>query len=209
MKKLKIIILAIFAYAVTFFINKDMAIMSLNNSLGFLIEMFKVLPPVMVLTGLLSVWVPTRVIEDNLGTKSGIKGTVFSILMGAFSSGPIYAAFPAVTVLLKKGASIKNSVIILSSWAVIKIPMLFVESSFLGFNFALKRYIITLPLIIFIGIIMDKLIKKEKIIPDDNTLTLPKLNCGGCGFKSCNDFKESLDSGFSEIKDCIVLKSTN
>lgn len=209
MKKIRIILLAVLAYIATYIFNSELAIISLKNSLGFLIEMFKVLPPVMVLTGLLSVWVPTKVIESNLGEKSGIKGTFFSILMGAFSSGPIYAAFPAVTVLLKKGASIKNSVIILSSWAVIKIPMLFVESSFLGLNFAIKRYIITLPLIIVIGLIMDKFVRKENIIPEQRIITLPNLNCRGCGFKNCNDFKSSIESGESEIEKCIILKNTN
>lgn len=209
MKKYKLIILSIIIYVAVFILNRELGITSLINSLDFLVEMFKVLPPVMVLTGLLSVWVPTKTIEKFLGKDSGIKGVLYSILLGAFSSGPIYAAFPTVTVLLKKGASIKNSVIILSSWAVIKLPMLFVESSFLGINFALKRYIITLPLIIIIGIIMEKLIKPESLTCNENIITLPNLNCKACGFKNCNDFKDSIERGQSKIMECVILKNSN
>ncbi len=45
--------------------------------------------------------------------------------------------------LLTKGASISNVVVILTSWAVIKIPMLFVETRFLGFKFTVIKRAIT------------------------------------------------------------------
>jgi Predicted Fe-S protein len=47
-----------------------------------------------------------------------------------------------------------------------------------------------------------------------NTLTsntlglLPKLDCGACGYKTCNDFSIAVDNKESELKKCIHVKAT-
>jgi uncharacterized membrane protein YraQ (UPF0718 family) len=83
-------------------------------------------------------------------------------------SGPIYAAFPFCIMLHKKGASIKNIVIILSSWAVIKIPMLLNEVKFLGIKFMVFRWILTVIAIVIFSWITSKIVKDEDI-PSEST----------------------------------------
>lgn len=41
----------------------------------------------------------------------------------------------------------------------------------------------------------------------ENTITLPDLNCGVCGYRTCREFAESLERDPSMIKRCIHLSS--
>ena len=133
----------------------------LGNMFSFSIEILKIMPPVLVLMALLESWVPKGLIESHLGKKSGVKGIALSILLGTSAAGPLFAAFPVAASMRKQGASISNLVIFLGSWSTIKIPLLILESNFLGVEFALWRFVITLPLIILIGFFMERYGKIE------------------------------------------------
>ncbi len=124
-------------------------------------EMALIMPAVFVLMGLIEVWIPGDKIQKWLGANSGVKGIVISFLLGTLPTGPLYVAFPLAASLLKKGASITNTVIFLGSWAALKIPQLLVEIKFLGEVFTIVRFILTLITIIIMGIVMDLLLKKD------------------------------------------------
>ena len=124
MKKNKLIVFVVLAYLVVLIISPQKATESLGNSVYYLLEMLQVLPIIFLLTVVIEAWIPKELIMKGLGEKSGVKGNLLSLLLGSISAGPIYAAFPIGKSLLSKGASITNIVIILSSWAVIKVPML-------------------------------------------------------------------------------------
>ena len=119
------------------------AIQSLNNSIYYIKEMLIIMPVILLLTSLIEAWVPKKTIQNALGEGSGFKGTIYSFLLGSFSADPIYAAFPVCKMLLKKGASVSNIVVMLSTWAVIKIPMLANETKFLGPKFMVIRWVLT------------------------------------------------------------------
>ncbi|MCK5736982.1 MAG: permease [Spirochaetaceae bacterium] len=214
MKRYKLIFVALILYGVTFFVNKDLFLTAVNNTWSFLVEMLQVLPPILVISALIAVWVPSKVIRKGLGGQSGIKGKLISLLVGSFSAGPIYAAFPAVLVLFKKGASVSNMVIILSAWAVIKVPMILVETNFLGARFALTRLALTVPAILVMGYIVEKFVKRDEIkemsdSPEsarDILTSLPNLNCKGCGYETCKSFAEAMFEGEKELMDCIILQ---
>lgn len=206
-KRYYTLILALVLYLGLFIFKNELFYSALNNSKDFLIEMAKVLPPVMIISALISVWIPSHLVTKNLGDKSGVKGIALSFLTGALSSGPIYGAFPGVLILFKKGASIRNMTIILSSWAVIKLPMLFVESSFLGIKFTLLRFFITIPVILGISTIMNRVIKRKDIQDSVTEVTLPNLDCKSCGCDSCREFKKLVDRGEKLLEECHILKS--
>jgi uncharacterized membrane protein YraQ (UPF0718 family) len=185
--KHKILLIAIIGYVCVFAINSEVGIRALKESKYYFIEMIQILPPIFILTSLIQTWVPTKVIMDNFGNGSGIRGKVISFAIGSLSAGPIYAAFPVCKTLVKKGASIDNIVIILSSWAVIKLPMLINEAKFMGINYMIVRWVLTLIAIIIMAKIMklwtgnDKISAKEEeytgeIIIDKNICVL----CGSC-----------------------------
>lgn len=127
------------------------------NSSHFFIEVIKFFPPILVLIALLDAWMPKEKIQVYLGYKSGLLGIILAILLGTAAAGPLFAAFPIAKALSEKGVRTANTVIFLGSWATIKIPMLITECSFLGVQFALLRLIITLPFIVLIGFLIERL----------------------------------------------------
>lgn len=205
-KKYKLLFISLFAYVITGFYNSEIFMEALSNTGVYLKEMLEVLPAVFILSSLIDAWVPRQVILNNFGKDSGLKGKFFSVFIGSVSAGPIYAAFPVTRSLLKKGATVSNSVIIISAWAVVKIPMLLVETRFLGIRFAGVRYVLTVPAIIMMGIICEKLIGREGVLEvakketendkvEEINEILPGYNCGSCGYKSCYSYAEALGEG--------------
>ena len=130
---------------------------SARNTASFLSEVIGIVPPVMLLMGLLEVWVPRALIEAHLGPGSGPRGAALAMLLGTAAAGPIYAAFPMALSLRNKGARQANIAIFLGTWATIKIPMLLMESSFIGTRFALLRLAFTVPGILLVGWLMERI----------------------------------------------------
>ena len=171
------------AYITIFFINPAMGLESVKNSGYYIKEMFMIMPVIFVLTALLDMWVPKEKIMRYLGKDAGVKGIVLSFVVGSISAGPIYAAFPMCVMLHKKGASIRNIIIILSSWAVIKVPMLLNEAKFLGPKFMTVRWVLTVIAIIIFSWISAKLIKEDDLpdkAPARFGLQLNGDACVGC-----------------------------
>lgn len=88
--------------------------------------------------------------------------------------------------MLKKGASITNIVIILSSWGVIKIPMLANEVKFLGIKFMGIRWVLTVISIFTMGYFMASFVKtrdlpKPEMESKERILTIKQEYCIGCG----------------------------
>ncbi|WP_427339096.1 permease [Caloranaerobacter sp. DY30410] len=162
-KKNKLLTLVILIYLVLFLINTDKAILSVKNSMYYVKEMLEIMPAIFVITALIEKNVPKKLILNSLGENSGIKGIVLSFILGSFSAGPIYAAFPVCRTLIKKGASISNIVIILSSWAVIKVPMLLNEAKFLGIKFMFLRWILTIISILCMSYLVSLFVKYDNI----------------------------------------------
>ena len=142
------------------------------------------MPVIFVLTALLDTWVPKETIMKYLGGESGFKGIILSFTLGAISAGPVYAAFPICIMLHKKGATIRNLVIILSSWAVIKIPMLLNEMKFLGPKFMFIRWVLTVIAIITFSWIASKIVKEEDL-PEEVEKKISGLNVDRDGCMGC------------------------
>src|SRR5699024_5690397 len=166
--------------------STEKAVLSVKNSGYYIKEMLMIMPVVFLLTALIEAWVPKKMIMEHLGDESGLKGSFISLLLGSVSAGPIYAAFPVCKTLLKKGASVSNIVVMLSAWAVIKVPMLANEAKFLSPKFMGLRWILTTLSIFVMGYIISKTVKREEIPMEDeklkeNTIFLEEEYCMGCG----------------------------
>lgn len=186
LKKLKenlFLVIVALAYIIMFIVNPAMGTTSMKNSGYYIKEMLLIMPVIFVLTALLDMWVPKEKIMHYLGKEAKAKGAFLSFVVGSISAGPIYAAFPMCVMLHKKGASIRNIVIILSSWAVIKVPMLLNEAKFLGPKFMALRWVLTVIAITIFSWITAKIVK-DKDLPGE-VLTQPGLHinrdaCMGC-----------------------------
>ena len=198
-------------YLFLFIAMRNKGIQAVNSSMYYIIEMIEIIPVVFLLTSIIETWVPKEVIMNSFGDKSGIKGNILSFLLGSFSAGPIYAAFPVCKMLLGKGASIANIVIILSTWAVVKIPMLANEAKFLGVSFMGIRWILTTISIFVIAYLIALIVKKENIAADEAKTDIPHIKkefCIGCGI--CSKMHPdcfSMVDGKASIKDGVLLKN--
>lgn len=201
-KNNKLLTLVSFLYILLFITMPAKGILSLKNSMYYVKEMLQIMPVVFIITAIIETWVPKQVIENGFGEKSGIKGIIYSFLLGSFSAGPVYAAFPVCKMLLKKGASIINIVIILSAWVVIKVPMLANEAKFLTLRFMGVRWILTVASIIIMAYLVSMIVKKEDI-PFDvekkeheiSSIDIHEEYCVGCGL--CI----KLSPDYFEVKD--------
>ena len=198
----KLMFLVVILYTALLLIAPAKGIKALDNTGYYLKEMLQIMPVIFVLTVTIETWIPKEIITNKLGDHSGITGNVLSFVLGSISAGPIYAAFPICKMLLKKGASIVNIVIILSAWAVIKVPMLANEVKFLGLEFMATRWILTVLAIVAMAYISGFIIKKEDIQSTtqekDPTVLFEVTSayCVGCGIctKLVPDFFEMQDN---------------
>ena len=149
----------IVAALVTLLIFPDKSGPVLSVSKSYFLELIMILPAVMIIIGLFSVWIPKEMVVKYMGKTSGAKGIFLSIALGMLPTGPLYIAFPMAIALLKKGAKISNIIIFISAWACIKLPQELIEIQFLGIEFTLLRLTLTIIFVIIMGIIIEKIIE--------------------------------------------------
>ena len=185
-KKNKLLAIVAMTYVILYVLMPEKATTAIKNSVYYLVEMFEVLPVIFLLTVVIEALVPKEWIIKHFGEKSGFLGNLLSLLLGSISAGPIYAAFPISKMLMSKGASVVNIVIILSSWAVIKVPMLANEVKFLGVSFMSTRWILTVGAILIMAWLMGKMIDKRDLMTSVASHSKSKVAinqdyCVGCG----------------------------
>lgn len=128
---------------------------------SFFKEMILFLPIMFILIGLGDVWIHREKVEKHIGKDSGFKGIILVIFLSMAQVGPLYGAFPVTYLLWKKGASIRNIFIYIGAFCTIKIPMITFEIGFLGWKFSLLRTLFSLPIIILIAILMERILKNK------------------------------------------------
>lgn len=133
----------------------------ISVSWEYFLEMIIILPAVMIVMGLFSVWISDDIIMKYLGESSGFKGILLSLFLGTLPIGPLYVAFPIAAFLIKKGARVSNIIIFLSAWACIKLPQELVELEFLGFNFMIVRLLLTIIFVIIMGLAIEFIINRK------------------------------------------------
>lgn len=167
-RKFALPIVILIAATIVLWIFSNRARMDDATAWKFFLEVITILPAVMVIMGLFSVFVSREQVVRYLGKTSGIKGMLLAIFFGSLPTGPLYVAFPLAVALKDKGARISNIVIFLSAWACIKIPQELVELQFLGFGFMLTRLVLTIISVALMGLAVEWLIevserKKQRV----------------------------------------------
>lgn len=161
-----VIVLAVTLTLLTIFPAKRPTVISVSKK--FFVELILILPAVMVLMGLFSVFVSREMVVKYLGRSSGLKGFLLAIFFGALPTGPLYVAFPLAAALIKKGARRANIVIFLSAWACIKIPQEMVELQFLGLKFMATRLALIIVFVIFMGLMIEQIIDWTDRRPEES-----------------------------------------
>lgn len=143
--------------------NDDIGLRSFNIAFSSFKQMISVVPPIMIVLGLIDVWIPREAMMKYMGDDSGIKGIFLAILIGSIAAGPMYAAFPFTKVLLKKGVRFSNIIIFMNAWCVTKISTLMFEVSSLGYKFTLSRLLIDIPGVIIMGYLVHASMPKYEL----------------------------------------------
>lgn len=157
---------AICAFTITLILtlfNREIGFRTFTIAGSSFKQMLGVLPPVMLLLGLMDVWIPRQTMMKYMGEDSGFVGIFFAILIGSLAAGPMYAAFPFTLVLLRKGVKFSNVIIFMNAWCVTKIPTLIFELTALGYAFTLTRLFVNLPGIILMGYMVEWLLPKNQL----------------------------------------------
>lgn len=162
-KKYKIFILMIVVYVVVFFLNQPLFETSSTKAYNSMIEMASILPPIFILLGLLDVWVKRETMVKMMGEGSGFKGIFLAFLIGTAAAGPLYAGFPVALMLLRKGSSYKNVLIMIGAWSTTKIPLLMFEAASMGIQFTVIRFILNIFGILFIAWVTEKALGKNEL----------------------------------------------
>ena len=124
-------------------------------------EMLVFLPLMFFLIGLFDAWVSREAVMRHIGKGSGLKGMALVILLATLQAGPLYGAFPVAYMLWKKGSSSANIFIYLGAFSTLKVPMVTFEIGFLGLKFSILRTLLTLPVFMLIGYLMEWYLKKK------------------------------------------------
>ena len=167
--KIKQILIRYRVFLILFMINlgislamPEIGLTAFSNTASNIKEMISVIPPIFILLGLLDVWVDRATMIKYTGKGSGIRGILISFLLGSAAAGPLYAAFPVATIMLKKGSSIFNVLIFLGAWSTTKIPLLTFEAASLGMRYMLCRLCLSVIGILAIAMIGDKTISQDE-----------------------------------------------
>jgi len=141
----------------------------INTAGNYFLEMILILPAVMIIMGIFSVFISNEMVVKYLGKSSGVKGVIVSVFLGMLPTGPLYVAFPIASSLMKKGAKISNIILFLSSWACIKLPQELAELQFLGFEFMITRLTLTIIFVLIMGFAIEMLIQRTQRNPTEST----------------------------------------
>lgn len=101
----------------------------------------------LLLAGYAQTLIPPHRVESQLGRHAGWRATGLASLAGALMPGGPFAAFPMVLVLRQSGAPLSTCVAFLTAWSVLGLHRMIIwEIPWLGWRFALLRWLISLPL---------------------------------------------------------------
>jgi len=132
------------------------------NFATFAWSMVRILPFAFILIGLFEVWVKQETIVKHFGEGSGLWGHLLAIVLAGTTIGGIHVAFPVSYSLFSKGAKLSVIFTYLGASAICRIPMTIFEATFLGIQFTVIRYAVSLPLIVIASILLGNYLTKKR-----------------------------------------------
>ncbi len=163
-----LIILSIILIGLTW-ISPDRGTKALSLTGDSLIDMFSLLPPILVLVGLIDQWVDKKVLIKFMGDDSKFLGVIVALLLGGLAAGPMYIAFPIAITLLKKGANIRYVVFFLGVWTTAKLPIVLFEVAAFGWKYTLIHVSVGLIFFYLVGVFFEKRFDPETLLKEDIT----------------------------------------
>lgn len=131
----------------------DVFVDALLNGFVLLARLIPILAGGVLLGGILQVLVPASAVKRWMGEGSGWRGLFLATAIGTLVPGGPVTSFPLVAALVAAGAEFGVTIAFLTSWATLGLNRVIVwEIPFMGGDFALTRYLASLPLPILAGL---------------------------------------------------------
>ncbi len=144
-----------------YIVNPDKGAVASSIALDNFFMVLTILPPVLVLIGLLDVWVSRETMVRHMGRDSGMKGLLVAIVLGSIAAGPLFVAFPIAAILAKKGARYAYIIFFVGVWTTTKLPVLAFEYSFMGARFTITHIVLSLVLYLLGALVIERLADKN------------------------------------------------
>lgn len=126
--------------------------------------------------GLLWAMLPRDKLANIIGKESSWRGLFMATFAGTITPGGPASAFPLLALLAGAGADRGALVAYITSWATLGLQRILVwEVPFMGPEFAVSRYLLTLPLPILAGLIARRIPFELTLraLPDDEHAPVP------------------------------------
>lgn len=151
-------VLAVALYAWAFVVSPGRAMQALQVGARQFVAVLPIIMAVFIALGIFNAWVDKKRIASALGKESGFKGIVVASLAGTVLIGPVYVVFPLLKSVREHGARWAVVGAVLAAWAV-KVPMIPMEISMLGWRFSVARVVLVALAAIPIGLLLEWLIE--------------------------------------------------
>ncbi len=148
---------------IIFIINRNTGLEALRITGNNIFTVLLVLPPTLILIGLLDVWIPRETMILHMGEESGWKGFLLAFLLGSVAAGPLFVAFPIAAVLAKKGVRLACILFFMGTWVSAKLPLVMFEASNMGWLFTMLHLGTSLPLYLLGSFIIEKIVNKKEV----------------------------------------------
>lgn len=163
LKKYRSTIVAVVVVLAIWLWNHQMGQSIVSATGSSLSSMLGVLPPILVLIGLLDVWIDRQTMMKYMGEDAGLKGFFFAFILGSFAAGPLYMAFPIAAILMKKKARYAYIIFFLGVWSSTKLPIAIYEISSFGLAFTLLHMGVNLVIFAIGAILIEKLLSSASL----------------------------------------------
>ena len=146
-------------YGIVFVFFPIRASAAAQSSMGLLLNLMIPLSLVFTLMVLMNLFLKPEHIAKFIGKGSGIRGTIFSATAGIISMGPIFAWYPLLNELRKKGA-VNSLIAVFLGTRAIKPFLLPIMISYFGWVYAIILTLFTFTGSLATGYLVGLLVKK-------------------------------------------------
>ncbi|BCD65218.1 hypothetical protein NitYY0826_C0119 [Nitratiruptor sp. YY08-26] len=145
-------LIVVASYMLLFLFFPQKAILALQEFFHLLIKIAPILAVVVLINALINFFIDPKTLAKHLSREGGIKAWTIALFAGILSHGPMYAWYPLIDDLKKKG--LRDSLIALFFYArAVKLPLLPLMVHYFGLTFT-----IVLNIYIIIGALLQGMI---------------------------------------------------
>lgn len=147
-------------YAWAFWASPAKAFSALKTAGATALSVSLIIMSVFSMLGLFGVLVDKQAIGRRLGRKANLKTLLAATAFGTVLIGPVYAVFPLLKALREHGARWSVIAAIITASAI-KLPMVPLESRFLGWRFSATRMGLVVVSALLMGLLFDRIMPES------------------------------------------------